>query len=198
MSAFDCNKVLPNELIVKSIDDFLYEIGLCHQSVSDRTKRSKIDSPKLIFSVLSFQCIISMASLFTDDETTLILLTDVGHYHEIKAMIDTIIIMITSMAIFNQIIYYLNHKRGIEPTFNRLFQVMSDSLRPIVVELTEESQWSSLLNIAKWLRPLHLNNMTLTPFFCFLFMLIINLSKFSWMETIIYGSHTLNQYMVII
>ena len=84
MSGFNCNKVLPNKLIIESIDDFLYEIGLCHQSVNDRTKRSKINSPKLIFTVLSFQWIVSMASLFTDDETTLILLTDVGHYQGIK------------------------------------------------------------------------------------------------------------------
>ena len=71
--------------------------------------------------------------------------------------------MITSMAIFNQLIYYLNHKRRIEPTFVRLFQVMSGSLRPSAVGLTEESQWRSLLKIAKWLRPLHLNNMTVVP-----------------------------------
>ena len=148
MSAFDCNKVLPNDMIVKSIDDFLYEIGLCHQSVNDRTKRSKINSPKLISTVLSFQWIVSMASLFTNDETLLILLTDVGHFQGIKVNAAIAFMLLLSMGIFNQLVYYMNYKRGIEPTFLRLFQVMSGSLRPIVVGLTEESQWRSLLKIA--------------------------------------------------
>ena len=191
MSAFDCNKVLPNDMIVKSIDDFLYEIGLCHQSVNDRTKRSKINSPKLISTVLSFQWIVSMASLFTNDETLLILLTDVGHFQGIKVNAAIAFMLLLSMGIFNQLVYYMNYKRGIEPTFLRLFQVMSGSLRPSGVGLTEESQWRSLLKIAKWLRPLHLNNMTFIPIFCILYILIIYLPLFGWKGTIIYGSLTL-------
>ena len=191
MSAFNCNEVLPNGLRVESIDDFLYEIGLCHQSVSDRTKRSKIDSPKLIFAVLSFQLIGSMATLLTDDETTLLLLTDIGRPLNLKVLINPLLISITSMVIFNQLVYYWNHKRGIEPTFVRLFQVMSGSLSPSAVGLTDESQCRALLKIAKWLRPLHFLNKMFDPFITVIFIMVIYIPVYGWKGTFTYCSHIL-------
>ena len=96
MSGFNCNKVLPNKLIIDSIDDYLYEICLCHHSVSDRTKRSNINSPKLTFIVLLFNLILSFLTNFTDDETTLILLTNFGHYNGIKFFANMEVILVSS------------------------------------------------------------------------------------------------------
>ena len=189
MPSFDCNKVMPNNMIIESIVDVLYEIGLCHQSVSDRIKRSKINSPKLIFTVLSVNIFVSILANFTDDETTLLLLMDIGHYEGIKFFMNMDIIIVTSMTAFNQIVYYLNYKRGIEPTFLRLFQVMSGSLSPSAFGLTDESQWRALLKIAKWLTPLHYNNMIFSPTLCFLFISRNYLAKFGLINTILYGTH---------
>ena len=189
MSEFDCNKLLPKELVVESIDDFLYEIGLCHQSVSERTKRPKINSPKLIFTVLSFSLILSILTSFIEDETTLLLLMDIGHFEGIKFFMNMEIITFSSMALFNQIVYYLNYKRAIEPTFLRLFQVLSGSLSPSAVGLTDESQCRSLLKIAKWLTPLHYNSMIFTPLFCLLYLLRVYLAKYGFIETLFSMEH---------
>ena len=191
MPGFNCNKVLPNELVIDSIDDYLYEIGLCHHLVSDRTKRSNINSPKLIFIVLLFNLILSFLPNFTDDETTLILLTDFGHYNGIKFFVNIQIILISCMALFNQLVYYLNYKRGIEPTFLRVFQVLSGSLPPSAVGLTDESQVNGLLKIGKWLRPLHYNTMILFPLFLFCFILRAFLSTYDLKYALIYGTHTM-------
>ena len=191
MSGFNCDKVLPNELVIDSIDDYLYEIGLCHHSVSDRTKRSNINSPKLAFIVLLLKLILSFMSNFTDDETTLILLTDFGHYNGIKFFTNIEVILILCMALFNQLVYYTNHKRGIEPTFLRVFQVLSGSLPSSAVGLTDESQVNVLLKIGKWLRPLHYNTIILIPLFILVFILNALLSTYDLKDTLIYGTHTM-------
>ena len=93
------------------------------------------------------------------------------------------------MAILNQSVYYWNHNRGIEPTFVRVFQVMSGSLRPIDVGLTDENQWRSLLIIARWLRPLYYNNMTLLPLVISSFILTIYLPVYGWKITALVTEH---------
>ena len=191
MPRIDCNKVLPKELVIETIDNFLYEIGLCHQSVSDRTKRSKINSPKLIFTVLSVNLLVSILANFTDDETTLVLLMDFGRYEGIKFFMNMEIITVTCMALFNHLVYSWNHKQGIEPTFLRLFQVMSGSLSPSAVGLTDESQCRSLLKIAKWLTPLHYNSMIFVPIFVSSYVLRAHLAYYGFQDTFIFGTHTL-------
>ena len=75
---------------------------------------------------------------------------------------------------------------------------MSGSLHPSAVGLTEESQWRSLLKIAKWLRPLYYNSMTIVPLIAFLYIVILYLSKFGWKEIIIYGTLTLTMKPIFI
>jgi hypothetical protein len=52
MSSFDANKVLHPSEAIESIDDILYSIGLCHQSVRECPKRSRLHSPSLIAGVV--------------------------------------------------------------------------------------------------------------------------------------------------
>ena len=178
-------------MVIESIDDFLYEIGLCHQSVRERTKRSKINSPKLIFAVLLVNLIRIILANSTDDETTLLLLADIGHLDGMKFFANISHFSLSSMVVFNQLIYNWNHKRGIEPTFLRLFQVLSGCLSPSAVGLTEESQCRSLSKIAKWLKPMHYNSTILVPLFCFLYIPRMYLVNLGFLNTIIYGSHSI-------
>ena len=65
---FDPNKVLPPEQSIDSIDDILYSIGLCHQSVRECPKRSRLYSPSLIAGITLFQMTLRLLSFLDDSE----------------------------------------------------------------------------------------------------------------------------------
>ena len=157
MVGIKVERVLPPELTVDSIDDILYSIGLSHESVRDRPKRSTIHNPILIFVVVFTQLITKIMTYFNDDEWTLLLLADFGHYLGIKYTISNDLIIVSSITIFMQSVYFYNYKRKIKPTFVRVFQVMSGSVTPCSVGLTRERQVMALLRIAKWLTVLKCN-----------------------------------------
>ena len=48
MPRLDTNRVLPEEVVISSVDDLLYEIGLCLTSVRERPKRKAFYNPVVI------------------------------------------------------------------------------------------------------------------------------------------------------
>ena len=49
----DPSKVLPKELVIESIDDILYEIGLCLTSQRKHPKRTLIFKPLIVLTIVS-------------------------------------------------------------------------------------------------------------------------------------------------
>ena len=145
-------------MAIDSIDDILYSIGLCHHSVREDKKRSAINSPKIILFVVISTMIMQTISLFTDNEFTHLLLNELSLGMGIAFYASCLIIILSLMTIFSQSVYYWNYKRGIEPTFVRVFQVMSGSITPSSVGLTNERQVRQLFSIGKWIKPLLTNN----------------------------------------
>ena len=76
----------------------------------------------------------------TDNETILILTTDLGHFMGIKEIINLMLIMLSLMALFSRMVYYYNHCIGVKPTFVRVFQVLSGSITPSSVGLNQSTQ----------------------------------------------------------
>jgi len=73
MSAFDPYVVLPAELVIPSVDDILYEIGLCLTSVSDGPKhRRLIHNPMFI---------IITCSIFIVDRFICVILNDKNEFY---------------------------------------------------------------------------------------------------------------------
>src|SRR5690242_337410 len=127
MPSLVANRVLPGDVVIPSVDDLLYEIGLCLTSVRERPKRRAIDSPIVIAIVCWLYLFLRIASILIreDDHVWLMIMGEVGHYVGLKNHINIAFIIAVLMTITIQLIYYYNYKRGIKPTFVRVFQMMS-------------------------------------------------------------------------
>ena len=171
MSRIHCNHVLPKELAIESIEDILYSIGLCQDSVKDPPKRPAINNPKFITTFLVITLMMKVVSHFTDDELTLILLTQFGHYLGIKTYINLCFTFLTLIVLFSEANYYRNYKRGVKPSFIRVFQAMSGSVPPSSVGLKDERLVKQLLRTAKWLPLIKKNNQTINQLMNSLFLM---------------------------
>ena len=74
MSQLDPNSVIPKELVITSVDDLLYEIGLCLTSVRERHKRKVINNPIVISIFNSIYLIERIISLIIPESYRNILL----------------------------------------------------------------------------------------------------------------------------
>src|SRR5690242_17889377 len=102
MSRWSANRVLPGDVVIPSVDDLLYEIGLCLTSVRERPKRRAIDSPIVIAIVCSIFLVQRIASIFIDDHDYLVILGDFGHYLNFKILLNILFIIISLMALTSQ------------------------------------------------------------------------------------------------
>ena len=85
MSSISPNRVIPENLVIRSADDLLYSIGLCLQSVTEQPKRKDIYNPKVIAFVLWFHLYLRIASiLLPEDSQWLPLIGEVGRYFGMK------------------------------------------------------------------------------------------------------------------
>ena len=86
MTQFSANRVLPRDVVIPSVDDLLYEIGLCLTSVRERPKRRAIDNPIVIAMFSWLYLIQRIITIFVSDHAYLVILCDVGHYLGFKTL----------------------------------------------------------------------------------------------------------------
>jgi len=141
MKHFSSYSVLPEELVIPSVDDLLYEIGLCLTSVRERPKRRAIDSPIVIAIVSIIMLITRIINIFNVNNNPIIfvLMGDVGRYFSMALHWNCSLFLANLMAFTSQLVYYYNYKRGIKPTFVRVFQMMSGLVTPSSVGLYRET-----------------------------------------------------------
>ena len=188
MSRIKANTVLPRELVTLSVDDLLYEIGLCLTSVRERPKRRAIDSPIVIAIVCWLYMVLRIASILIDNNEHgwLLLVGSFGHYIGLKYHFNVFLIFGILLIITSQLIYYYNYKRGIKPTFVRVFQVMSGLVTPSSVGLYRETDITRLLRYRIFFVLLHYNNCYLFPCASFLIQFLITFINESFSYLIIY------------
>ena len=129
---------LPEHLVVKDMDDVLYRIGLSHSSVKEQPKRRLIDNPTFAFVItLIFMTekVITYC-LSEDNELVFRMLASTGHFLGIR-LHDLFFILCSLLSLVSQLIYYYNHKQRVRPTFLRLFRMMSGSVPPKDLGLTD-------------------------------------------------------------
>ena len=147
MDGLTPNCVIPPELVIKDCDELLYEIGLCQTSFRERPKRWPINNPvfiAIINLIYLFERIVSI--LVPESERQILLLVgETGRYFDIKVQWNLLFIIASMLSLSSQILYYFNHKKGIKPTFLRVFQVMSGSVAPSSVGLNDERDIRQLL-----------------------------------------------------
>ena len=180
MSGHKLDQALPEQLAIKSIDDILFEIGLCHHSVRETPNRNPLNRPTLILTVVSTEILMRTVSHFTDDNFILMITGEFAQYQSFKEVFNIGSIILSSMTLIMQFVYYLNYRRDIEPTFLRVFQMMSGTGPPNAVGLTDWKQVKQLLTIGKWMQPLRKNNLIIVPIVSAVFVLTFYIAHFGW------------------
>ena len=143
MSSIDLNRVIPEHLVIRSADDLLYSIGLCLQSVKERPKRKALYNPKLIAFVSCLHLWLRIASiLLPEDSQWLPLIGEMGRYFGMKFHFNLYICLINAFMIASQLNFFYAYKRGMSPTFVRVFRMISGSVTPLSVGLSDPNQVS--------------------------------------------------------
>ena len=146
MESIEPDISLPGQLCINDIDSCLYRIGLQVSPIRPNTKRSFIYRPIVIATTISIILVQRVVCLLVTDQTILYLMGDIGAFFGIRIYINTLIGLCQLFILASQLVYFSNHKRGIEPTFLRLFQMMSGSVPPIELGLNDRKQIMTLVN----------------------------------------------------
>ena len=149
------------------MDQILYSIGLSLDNYSDKlNKRRSIKNPYFIIMFLGSYGILRLKSLFTNDEETLLMYGDVAYIVNLKKVSCVLTIICCLMAIMFQLIYYYNHKKGIQQTFIVVIQAICGSIPANSIGIENEKELSKLRNFSQRIFPiilLQLQNNYLIP-----------------------------------
>ena len=146
----DLSKPIPVNLRVESASRHLYIRGLSHIQ-NGPEKRHFIYNPKLIFGVFFTFLIKNIVLITTKDDVNRRLVTvlaDFGYYLKIQLILNVTCMIGNMLGMATMIIYWLNYKRGIAPTFLRVFDMISGEISPEDIGLTSEAQVVSLVRRA--------------------------------------------------
>jgi len=146
------NEVLQREIILNSAETQLYEIGLC-LTCTKSTKRSKFHNPSLIFFITSISIIKIFISFLLDEEKRyhFIIIGDAPYLMGLRIHFNVAYTLLIIMSISSQLIYYYNYKNGIKPNYLKVFEMMSGSVSPKSIGLTNKQQIYKILKLSKTL-----------------------------------------------
>ena len=181
---------LPQELSIGSIDDILYRIGLCLISVGSQIKRKFFRKPWIVLSIVSVFMSTKLITISLSETNDIIFraMGDTGYLIGVRQHLGMVFIMISILSLTSQLIYYQNYRNGVEPTFLRVFQVMSGRIPPKTIGLTNGHQIRQLLRITRKMHYyLKLNNDVFLPLTCPLIIPCYYLFYANPFEAIVYG-----------
>ena len=145
------DQLLPAHLRIDNIDSGLYQIGLQLSPIRPNIKRIFIHNPIVIAIIISIFVAQRVVCLFVNDKTVLYLMGDIGTFYGIKIYLNTMLCLGQLFVLASQLVYFNNQKRDIEPTFLRLFQMMSGFVPPIELGLNYRKQITILIKRTKQL-----------------------------------------------
>ena len=160
-----------------SVDDILYEIGLSFTSTRDgQRKRKLLYNPMTIFITMIIVAVKAIICICTEGTNHLanLILVNIGIYYNFAVYWKIIILLATIIVIISHGINLHNFKRGIEPTFVRVFQMMSGLVTPKSVGLTNVHHVNYLTSRTFILcKIMKVNNSIIIPIITVLFILIV-------------------------
>ena len=132
-------QIIPSNMRLELIDDILYRIGLCLTSVRDRPKRHIIDHPilVLIIMVLFIAQKVLIISLNEENDLAFRFLGACGYFIGLRQQLAIIFLLMSTLTVGSQLIYFYNYRNGIKPTHLRIFQMMSGLVSPKSLGLTD-------------------------------------------------------------
>ena len=135
---FNPSKPLPEELRYESADKHLYRIGLCLTKDEELLRRRKwFNQPFVVFTAFIMFLTERLITTFIENNHNLYVIF--GDWPRLLGFgglyVGAVYILITLLAIGWQLIYLYNYSTGVEPTFLKVFHMMSGSLTPSAVGL---------------------------------------------------------------
>ena len=146
----DLSQPIPVNLRLKSASNYLYIRGLSYIP-SEAERRHFIYNPKLIFGVLFTYLIKNIVLITTSGDVNRRLVTvlaDFGYYLRIQFVMNAMCIIANMLSMSTIIIFWVNYKREIAPTFLRVFDMICGQISPKDIGLTSEAQVVSLVRRA--------------------------------------------------
>ena len=113
----------------------------------ERPKRWPINNPVFIAIITSIFLSERVVSILVpvSERQILLLIGETGRYFNLKVQWNLFFILNSMIGLSSQTLYYYNHRKGIKPTFLRVFQVMSGSVAPSSVGLNDRRDIRQLL-----------------------------------------------------
>ena len=142
-------KSLPEELIVQSVDNQLYRFGLCltdYGSEGSSQERTSFHHPSLILLLLFVELIKCIINLIIADDILILYNGDFSRLFGIRVQFNTALLLFILMDLAIVFIWRHVHNRGIKARFLSLFQMMSGSLAPYRLGLTDSK---SIIRLTK-------------------------------------------------
>ncbi|HEY6437264.1 MAG TPA: hypothetical protein VIY47_11795, partial [Ignavibacteriaceae bacterium] len=138
-SKFNPNRPLPQELTIPSANDKLFKIGLSYFNFG-HSKRSIINNPILILIVNTIVITRSLISLKMKglSRDMSIYLGNFSHFIEVGVQWDLQFVSIGCANISSLILFYRMYRKGKIPKFMDFFHMLSGSVSPLSLGLTNE------------------------------------------------------------
>ena len=184
----DTGKLLPLELQIAGIDNVWYECGLSLVSYRSETKRKIYYTPTIIATELVVNTIRCIVVLLIDDHYWLVRLGEYNHMFGLKLYMNLFRIICSLFALLSQLINYYVYKQGVDITFIKLFRMMSGSVTPNSLGLTDQDEIVKFVKISKIIfKMIKINNGTPISIVITIFTIGPYLLFSDAFETIVYG-----------
>ena len=183
-------RILPPNLVITWAEDGLYDIGLCLTSVKREPKPRKLLSTPILIWIIQWTYLFArLVSILIghNNRQLRLLLGDVGNYLGLTLHWNIVLIFQIIFTISSQLNYYYNYKRGNNPTFLRVFQMMSGSVTPVSVGLYRVSDVRKLVKLRILFKIIKFTSQYLQPTIAFLFVLILFIINEPWSIALTYG-----------
>ena len=132
MNNFNPNQCLSPHLAIRDVEDILYEYRISLTSVSEDTKRLRINNPKVLF-VISFVELIKRIAIFMTDDNDILrlqILGDIGVYFCFKNIWTLMVLFSIILTILIHIIYFINNTKGMKNEHYAILRMISGRHSP--------------------------------------------------------------------
>jgi hypothetical protein len=186
---FDPNNILPNEVLIDFAANHLYTIGLIPLT-DESIKRKRYENPvfKFIISLhLIIRFIISL-QLSEENEHIFLLIGDISYFLRARIHLNTVASLITSIAVFSQLVQYYNYKNDIKPSYLKPYEMLSGLRSPKSIGLTDKQEIYKFAKLSKLLFiGSEFSAKIAMPFLCFILSFLSFYLKCSLKELILYA-----------
>jgi hypothetical protein len=144
---FDPNNILPNDVLINFAANHLYRFGLIPLT-DESIERKRYENPvfKSIINLRLIIRIIISLQLSEENEYIFLLIGDFPYFLKARIHFNTAECLITSIAIFSQLVQYYNYKNDIKPSYLKPFEMLSGLRSPKALISQIKKKFTNLQN----------------------------------------------------